>query len=849
MKRKITISVLLCVLVMALSISVFAGTENAHNIRVRVEGKDSILFNKVVNWDGEKSALEFFKETVGESNVIGDESAYGFMVTSLFDESGISGEGYSTSWGLYVDNGEGLNSASLGISTLNLENVKELLFHYKAIDSSYTNLTYLPRVEINNQILKVNKEITTYDASFNPMVSEEAFEGANVELNGKNYISDENGEIDLSFVKAGTYNVKVKKDGDNYPILIRSEFDIEKKIDADYPRIRVRVEGKDSTLFNKVVNWDGEKSALEFFKETVGESNVIGDESAYGFMVTSLFDESGISGEGYSTSWGLYVDNGEGLNSASLGISTLNLENVKELLFHYKAIDSSYTNLTYLPRVEINNQILKISKEIITYDDSWKPIVSEEAFKGAIITINDDKNNSITTTSAAIYVKLNDFDRKTYISDANGEIDLSHLQAGNYNVKIKKDGDNYPILIRSEFDITKKGGYSLNYSEINDAIKDLNDFYNLESTYSWRQAVGRVYTSENVSTNFYNLIESKFDLATSDSSAIYAGNIFGILASGRNPYDYMGVDHVKKLVDSQNEDGKFIIGPYDDHPATMSYVLLALDAVDADYNKTKAINLLLSNQDENGMIFDVDTTAMVLSGLSNHTDLKGVIEAIDKGFEYIKSQQQDNGGFIAWGSDNPYTEATVINALLANDRNVFSLEWSLNGKTIVDALMKYKKGNHFEYTSDYGTEINSVSEQVYIALSGIMKKQLAYNALTINKEEASRPENLVDVFKIERISSGSYRNGETARIEIKFTNNSLSNQEIMMVIGLYDKSSNELINYSYYYDTVNKSDSKSFGSGMLIPDSGNYKIKAFIWDSFESQRIMLTTPFEIDVKK
>ena len=620
----------------------------------------------------------------------------------------------------------------------------------------------------------------------------------------------------------------MKKDGDNYPLLIRSVINIEKIAEAEYPSIRIRVEGKDSTHIDKVAVWDGEKSALDFFKEEVGEANVVGSSSGYGFMVTSLFDEAGISGEGYSTNWGLYVDNGSGINSASVGISTLDLSNVKELLFHYKATENgTYADLTYIPRVEIDGQILTVNKEVITYAEDWSKTVSNEVFAGAEIQING----------------------KDYVSDASGEIDLSHLKAGNLDVKVKKDGDNYPLLIRSEFSITKVSGLSSDYSNISSAISGLNEFYNLNTSYSWRQAVGKVHSSVSVSTDIYDSIESKYNLATGDSSSAYAGNIFGILASGRDPYDYMGVDHVKRLVDIQNDEGKFIIGQYDDYSSTMAYVLLALDAVNATYEKTKAINELLSGQGENGMISDVDTTAMVLSALSNHTDITGVTEAIDKGFTYIKSQQQDNGGFISWGADSPYTAITVINALVANNKDVFSSEWMKNGKTTIDALMGFKEGNHFENTSDYGTEINSVSEQAYIALSGVMKKELAYKVLSINKENADRPAVLPSVFEIERVSSGVYKNGEGARVEVEFTNKSLINQDVMMVIGLYNETSNELVNYSYCFDTVNKGASNKFGSGMLIPESGNYKIKVFIWDSFESQKIILITPFEISVEQ
>lgn len=611
--------------------------------------------------------------------------------------------------------------------------------------------------------------------------------------------------------------------------------------------IVVRVEGKETTHFNESVEWNGSDDALTFLKTAIGEDNITGSEGQYGFMIESLFGESGESGDGYTTSFGLYVDKGEGLNSSSVGISSLTLDDVESLVLHSKATDSFYADLTFLPRLEMDGQVLKVKKEVTSYDENWNPVITEEPFSGAIVQI--DGGETTNTTGAAISIELNDFDKKGYISDSNGEINLSHMERGSFKASVKKDGENYPILIRSEINLEKGSDYSSDYSNVIDAVDDINEYINLESKFSWRQSLGKLYSADEISTSLYDSIENKFELSTTESASAYAGNIFGIIASGRDPYDYGGINYVKKLEDAQDENGKFIIGTYDDHPATLAYVVLALDAVNGNYNNEKAINALISDQDENGLIRDIDTTAMVIAALTNHKDSGNVNDIISKGLDYIKGQQQDNGGFIAWGSDNPYTVCTVINAVIANNEDPLSDEWTKNGNTMLDALMTYKVNNHFENTTEYGTDVDGITEQAYITLNSLMRQKLVYTNIEIDSEEAERPENEESLFNIEQVSSGDYKNGEMANVQFKFENNSSSDQEIIMVIGLYDDDSNELVNYSYFFDTVKKGENEQFGSGTLIPDSGNYKIKAFIWDSFDSQKVILSTPIVIDVEK
>ena len=51
----------------------------------------------------------------------------------------------------------------------------------------------------------------------------------------------------------------------------------------------------------------------------------------------------------------------------------------------------------------------------------------------------------------------------------------------------------------------------------------------------------------------------------------------GLMAAGKDPRNYNGQNYVKTLAESQNKEGKFIIGQWDDHPTTIAFSMLALD--------------------------------------------------------------------------------------------------------------------------------------------------------------------------------------------------------------------------------------------------------------------------------
>lgn len=203
--------------------------DSSNTIRVRIEGKDGKLFDNQIEVTNEETGLDLLKTALGEENIEGKDGQWGFLVEGILGEKGEPGEGYSTSWGLYADKNGKLESASVGISSLQLEGIDELLLHIKATDASWSDLTYIPKLEVvqegNNAKLTAKKIVTSYDENWKSVESEEPASGSVVEIEGIEYTTDKNGEIKV-VLSPGNYDVKVSKEGSNYPELVRRTFNI-----------------------------------------------------------------------------------------------------------------------------------------------------------------------------------------------------------------------------------------------------------------------------------------------------------------------------------------------------------------------------------------------------------------------------------------------------------------------------------------------------------------------------------------------------------------------------------------------------------------------------------------------
>ncbi len=295
---------------------------SGEEIRVRIEGKDGTLFDHMIVVSDEVSGEDLLRTAIGDDEIDGEVSQYGLLITGLLGETvGDSGDGYSTSWGLYVAGGGVLESSQVGISSLQLEGLEELLLHVKAFNpSTYEDLTFIPRLETIQEgsytKLIVKKAITTYDENWNPVISEEIVEGANLEIDGDVYTTDENGEVEIE-LEEGIYYVDIFKEGENYPELVRETYEIvveSNKFEEDDSNYELWTVDNSNVKVNK--EWN-----IKFNEEVLDsslEDNIIvvdSDKNIVTGELELLEDNKTIRvyppGNGYSVgeSYGLYIKN------------------------------------------------------------------------------------------------------------------------------------------------------------------------------------------------------------------------------------------------------------------------------------------------------------------------------------------------------------------------------------------------------------------------------------------------------------------------------------------------------------------------------------------------------------
>jgi hypothetical protein len=568
--------------------------------------------------------------------------------------------------------------------------------------------------------------------------------------------------------------------------------------------IRVRVEGKSDTLYDKKITVTNEVYGWDVLKTALGEENI--DSTYYedydAYLINQLLGEGGEYREGeFSTGWMYYAKKGNEIIQPAVGINKFEIQDIDELIFYISASDSSWNPLTAIPSIDVTNT-----------GNQYEMTVQQSVYgiENADVDIS--------------YIGS----QKT---DENGKVSFE-IGKGIYDVVISK-GTDYPEIVRQHVTIEGEGS-----DIIKSTVQDLKEYYKSEGQYSFREAAALSHTGENI--NEIEDINQKFKINEDESAAAYAGNIIGLIAAGKDARNYDGKNYVELLAASQNAEGKFIIGQWDDYPTTIAYAIIALDMANENYNAEAAVNALISFAD-NGNFGSVDDTAMSIIALANHKDINGVQDVINLSIDYLKSQQLSTGGFAAWGAENPYSIATVIQALVANHINPLSEEWIKNNNTMLDALLQFKEENHFKYTSQWGTDIDSATEQAFTALADLYRGRSMYQNLKEFKITSEAE------FTVTRVGSQAFNKGQEARLEVNVQNNTDTNKQVTFIVALYDNDQNKMIHYTYLTQTLGAGENENIAGGFLIPESGNFEVRGFLWDNMQDMNV-LTEPVIVEVQ-
>lgn len=108
---------------------------------------------------------------------------------------------------------------------------------------------------------------------------------------------------------------------------------------------------------------------------------------------------------------------------------------------------------------------------------------------------------------------------------------------------------------------------------------------------------------------------------------------------------------------------------------------------------------------------DPDITGMALQALAKYQDIAEVKKATEEAIECMSKQQNENGGYFSWGSENSESCVQVIVALAELGIPLEDERFIKNGKTLLDNLLSYHlEGKGFLHTLD-GTGSNQMAAE------------------------------------------------------------------------------------------------------------------------------------------
>lgn len=206
----------------------------------------------------------------------------------------------------------------------------------------------------------------------------------------------------------------------------------------------------------------------------------------------------------------------------------------------------------------------------------------------------------------------------------------------------------------------------------------------------------------------------------------YSRVILALTAAGYDARDVAGYDLTAPLAEFDTVLIQGINGP--------AWALMALDSApeyrenaELDAACARYIDEILSRQRSDGRFTlsgggdaptsepnEADVTAMVITALAPYRERAEVAEAIERAIAFLKTIQQENGGFISRGELNCESAAQVVLAINACGVTDFQR----NGFSPLDAMMTFaREDGAFEHVRDYGIDLIATQQALCALVS------------------------------------------------------------------------------------------------------------------------------------
>ena len=201
-------------------------------------------------------------------------------------------------------------------------------------------------------------------------------------------------------------------------------------------------------------------------------------------------------------------------------------------------------------------------------------------------------------------------------------------------------------------------------------------------------------------------------------------SILAIVAAGKNPRNFGGINYVATLL-ALYDDGSSQIGNADwlndDFWGILALVAIGESPTIIEASK----DFIINNQnidggwgDNVGGNSDADNTAAAVSALIA-AGVSPDSQTIFKALNYLKTQQQNNGGFVSEEATNSAVDAWVINAIIDAGQSPVGDEWRRSGKTPIEHLLSLQDTDgFFNYTAGVESQEEWMTAYAVLALMG-----------------------------------------------------------------------------------------------------------------------------------
>lgn len=508
------------------------------------------------------------------------------------------------------------------------------------------------------------------------------------------------------------------------------------KAEGQNYNINIRVEGLNGTIAQGIVN---APNAYEGLKKLLTEKGIPYDIpiGLYGPDVRSI---NSLNSDA-SKAWMYYFKSDSYMEQGAILDNTqaVDLSKINEVVIYY----CDWSNINIAKK-------LIFSPKVVQENEAFKLTIADKTWDGKEALI---KNVTI------------DIDGIKYTTDSNGSITVSGLPKGTHNYKIYGyESDGLPKVVSEsgsfiidnvtspskDYTIVVKPGETKKYtfSEIKSAENDTFNYLKQAKTDPW---TAFTLSRRGIKPDDTFLKEYAKDISKNGLSE-YSGAdleklIFGTIACGYNPYDFVGKDLVKELF---NKDiNKFTV-----NEAAMALILNHELKLKDKYNmkESQLIQYILSHKvevkdDKNNTLtgwsvfnktINPDVTAMVISSLAPYYVEANVKEVVDNAVRTLSLRQID-GGYLQdeYGIFSESSSFAIV-ALCSLGIDPMSVDFTKNGGDLVSALMSFK-GTNGQFTHMLkGADNALATEQAARALMSVeqyySKGSFNYYAINTNVE-------------------------------------------------------------------------------------------------------------------